>query len=121
LKDAKRRILKAESSSKAPDTALSAGSKDGKKKKRSKEPLAGFKVGECYHCHSTNHIKPQCPNYLKSKDSKESKESKAHVAKSTTKKTSPASGLEASLEPQSSEKAWITRSYSAVSVDEKSV
>jgi len=58
LKDAERRILKAESLSKAPNTALSAGSKDKKKKKKSKDPLAGFKVGECYYCHSTNHIKP---------------------------------------------------------------
>jgi hypothetical protein len=105
LKDAERRILEAESSSKTHDMALSADSKD-KKKKRSKEPPASFMVGECYHCHSTNHIKPQCPEYLKSKDSNESKgSSKAHVGKSTTEKTSPASDLEASLRPPSSKKA----------------
>jgi hypothetical protein len=121
LKDAERRILEAESSSKTHDTALSAGSKDKKKKKKSKEPLASFKVEECYHCHSTNHIKPQCPKYLKSKDSNESKgSSKAHVGKSTSEKISLASDLEDSLGPASG-KAWITRSYSAVSVDEKSV
>jgi len=58
LKDAERRILKAELLPKAPNTALSAGSKDKKKKKKSKDPPASFKVGECYHYHSTNYIKP---------------------------------------------------------------
>ena len=50
-----------------------------------------------------------------------SKESKAHVGKSTTKNTSPAANSGANLGPPTSKKAWITRSYSAIIVDEQSV
>jgi hypothetical protein len=74
LKAAEQRILEAESASKTHNTALSAG-KGGKQgnnaggnktSRKSKEPPAGFKVGECYYCYSTNHKRPQCLEYLKS-------------------------------------------------------
>ncbi len=81
LKDAEHQIVEADSTSKTHDTALSAGSpsgkkrgkgkgkgkdgKDGKGSKKSKEPPARFKARECWHCHSTEHKRPQCPEYLK--------------------------------------------------------
>jgi hypothetical protein len=124
LKDAERRVLEAESTSKTHDTALSAGSSGGRKKggkqgggqgnkspKKSKDPPAGFKVGECYHCHSANHKRPQCPEYLKSKES----QGQAHVGKSMAENTSSS----ADSGPPASEKAWISRSHSAVTVDDK--
>jgi hypothetical protein len=78
LKESERRLLDEESAeSQGPDTALSAG-KQAKKKPR--DPPAGFKVGECYHCHSTGHKRPQCPEYLKTLEGQNTTQSAATAA-----------------------------------------
>jgi hypothetical protein len=71
LKESERRVLDNDADQKGADTALSAG------KQAKKGPPPGFKVGERYHCHSMNHKRPECPEYLKTPEGKEKAQKKA--------------------------------------------
>jgi hypothetical protein len=101
LKESERRVLDNDADQRGADTALSAG----KQAKKGLPP--GFKVGECYHCHSTNHKRLECPEYLKTPEGKEKAQKKA------------AATAAAAIEAEStSDKAWTPQS--AVTLDQNS-
>ena len=109
LKEAERRLLENDSSGpKGADTALAASGKQPKKQQKNqpKGPPPGFKVGECYYCHSTHHKRPECPEYLKTPEGQSRAQNAPKSAPKAAKAAEPAQ-----------DKAWTARSATTLTQD----
>lgn len=102
LREAERRFTDSGpiGSNATSDSAHSArtGPKDsGRKPRKGPKPPPGFKPGECWHCNSKDHKRPECPTWLRIPEgAKYWKESADKSAKAST----------------GTEPAWITVAYS---------